>query len=403
LALLIHSGTAAIDLAAAGTIRQDISDLLLASLSNENNLLGSLTVGEEFSSEQLYWVEDTLNPYKVTLTSVIAAGTTGTTFTVSSSDAATLDVGYILEVDASVGVPGQEQYQVITLQGTTVTVTRQFGSTATTGSSVASSTVLRVVNRPTYPNSDLGKDMSRVRISKTNYINRFETNVNIDSEQILFSQQGYIPGVTDELSYQAEQRMIELRREMSQALLYSRAQAANSPLNEYQTMNGLLAWLDGSVNATAAPINAASALFSDQTINTSVTNVFRQGAYSNVLALGPNLTQKVGSIYSDRIRLEQSEMNRGFFAQRWVPSMANTHEIINEVYLNDNTTTALMLILDINRIRIRPLIGMFWYMIQAPSFRDGDAVRILSKWSLEARNTGTDAGYSHQLTYGLSF
>jgi len=403
LALLIHSGTAAIDLAASGTIRQDISDLLLASLSNENNLLGSLTVGEEFAAEQLFWVEDTLNPYKVTLTSNIAAGTTGTTFTVSASDAAVLDVGYILEVDASVGIPGQEQYQVVTLQGTTVTVARQFGSTATTGNSVASATVLRVVNRPTYPNSDLGKDMSRVRLSKVNYINRFEANVNIDSEQILFSQQGYIPGVTDELAYQTEQRMIELRREMSQALLYSRAQATTSPLNEYQTMNGLMSWLDGSVNTTAAPVNAAAAPLSDTTINASVTNIFRQGGYSNTYASGPNLVAKVGQIYSDRIRLEQSDTNRGFFAQRFIPSMANTHEIINEVYLNDNQGTALLLILDINRLRIRPLIGSFWYMIQAPSFRDGDAVRVLSKWSLEVRNSGTDAGYAHQLTYNLGF
>jgi hypothetical protein len=36
MALLVHSGTAAIDLNANATQRQDISDVLLASLSNEN-------------------------------------------------------------------------------------------------------------------------------------------------------------------------------------------------------------------------------------------------------------------------------------------------------------------------------------------------------------------------------
>lgn len=407
MALLIHSGTAAIDLSAAGTIRNDISDLLLASLSNENNLLGSLTVGEEFAAEQLFWVEDSLNPYKVTMTASVAATTVAqpmtATFSVSASDAATLDVGYVLEADNLVGVPGTEQMQVVNLQGTTVAVNRQFGVTNTTAASIANSTVLRVVNTPTYPNSDLGKDMSRVRISKNNYINRFEKNVNIDSEQILFSQQGYIPGVTDELAYQFEQRCIELRRNMAQALLYSKAQSASSPNNDYQTMFGLIPWLDGTVNATAAPVNEASAPLSDSIINTGVLNVFRQGGYSNVLAMGPNLIAKVGAMYSDRIRMEQSELNRGFFAQRWIPSMANTHELLNEVYLNDNLNSALMLVLDINRIRIRPLVGQFFYMISAPSFRDGDAVRVLSKWSLEVRNTGTDAGYVHQLFYNLAF
>lgn len=245
MALLVHSGTAAIDLNANATQRQDISDVLLASLSNENTTLGLMTVGEEFSAPQLYWVEDALNQYKVTGDTAASMTSAVSTMAVSQSDASVLDVGYILSPDTSIGASTTEQVQVIAIAGTTITLTRGFAGTQTT---YASNTVWRIVNAPTYPNSDLGKDMSRARLAKTNYINRFEVNVNIDSEQILRSLQGYVPGVVDELGYQFQQRTLEMKRKIQQAVLYSVANASGNPTNDYQTMFGLLAWLNTSAD-----------------------------------------------------------------------------------------------------------------------------------------------------------
>jgi hypothetical protein len=85
--------------------------------------------------------------------------------------------------------------------------------------------------------------------------------------------------------------------------------------------------------------------------------------------------------------------------------MANRHYLINDLYVNDGSTTAgnaLMLILDMSRIRIKPFVGQFFYVVTSPSFRDGDAVRCLSKWSVEVRNTGTDTGSAHLAVQSLS-
>jgi hypothetical protein len=398
LALLTHSGTAAIDLNANGTQRQDISDVLLASLYQENTLLGVITVGEEFAAPQLYWVEDALNQYKITGDTGTALLATSTVINVSQSDASVLDVGWLLQLDSAVGVPGQEIMQITAINGTAVTVSRQFSGTAVT---YAQNSVFRIINSPTYPNSDLGKDMTRARVSKTNYINRFELNVNIDSEQILRSQQGYVPGVVDELGYQFQQRLLELKRRMENALLYSVPNPSGSPTNDYQTMYGIISMLNGTFNATAAPITTAEQ-WSDSVANTMIMNIYRQGGYSNLLVMGPNFIQRMGQLYTDRIRMDQSDRVRGFFTQEFVPSMANPHTLINEFYLNDTPGAGVVLVLDINRIRIRPYVGQFFFTITAPSFRDGDAARMLSKWSLEMRNTGTDVGYSHQAHFNLS-
>lgn len=401
--LLVHSGSAAIDLNASGTQRQDISDVLLASLSNENTTLGLCTVGEEFAAPQLFWVEDALNQFKITGDTAASMLSTVTTMAVSQSDASVLDVGYILELDSGVGGSTQEQIQISAIASTTLTITRGYGGT--TAQTYTTNSVFRIVNAPTYPNSDLGKDMTRARLSKTNYINRFEANINIDSEQILRSMQSYVPGVVDELGYQFQQRLLEMKRKMQQAFLYSVANASGNPTNDYQTMWGLLAWLNTLANATSSPITTAESL-SDTILNTMVLNIFSQGAFSNVIVAGPRSIQKLGQLYTDRIRLDQTDRTRGFFTQEFIPSMANPHRLINEFYLNDggstNSGNALCLVVDMNRIRIRPYVGQFYFTITAPSFRDGDAARILSKWSLEVRNTGTDAGYSHQLHSNLT-
>ena len=400
--LLTHSGTAAIDLNASGTQRQDISDVLLASLSNENTTLGMTTVGEEFSAPQLFWVEDALNQFKITGDTAASMLSTVTTMAVSQSDASVLDVGYILSLDSGVGGSTQEQLQITAIAGTTLTLTRAYAGTAQT---YTTNSVFRIVNAPTYPNSDLGKDMSRARLSKTNFIGRFERNVNIDSEQILRSLQSYVPGVEDELGYQFQQRLLEMKRHMQQAFLYSVANASGNPTNDYQTFHGLLAWLNTTANATSTPTTTAETL-TDSVLNNMVLTIFQNGAFSNIVLAGPRAIQKLGQLYTDRVRLDQTDRTRGFFTQEFIPSMANPHRLINEVYLNDggtaNAGNALVIVADLNRIRIRPFIGQFFFTITAPSFRDGDAARILSKWSPEIRNTGSDAGASHILHTNLT-
>lgn len=392
MALTVHSGTAAIDLRNSGAYRQDISEVILVSLVPQNNVLSVLQVGAPFADAQLTWVEDTLNQTKITGDTAASLASTTTTINVAQSDAAVMKVGYILEADTTVG-GGLEQMQVTAIAATALTVSRAFKGTAAT---YTTNTVFRVVNTPINPNSDLGPDLSRQRLTKTNFINRFRKDVNIDSEAIIRAQNGYTPGVVDELGYQVQQRYAELLRDIEQAVLYSYPNASGNPTNDFQTMYGLVSMLDGTFNATAAPVTTAEAL-TDTVLNNMIQNIFKQGAVSKLLATGPRLTQVIGALYSDTIRREQSDRVRGFFVNVFDPSMANPHTIINDAWINDTAGNGLAFVLDPDRIFLRPQLNQGLYTIEAPSFRDGDAMSLLGKWSLEARNTGTDAGYAHIL------
>lgn len=386
--LLTHPGTGASDLNASGTKRNDISDVMFASLYFENNMLGLTTIGEEFVDQQLYWVEDSLNQYKVTDT-VGFASTTTAQITVSSADAAVIRTGDLFQPDTSVGTG--EYIQVTGKNGTTIYVSRGYGSS--TAATTAASTVWRRVGQALPENSDLGLDLSRARLSKTNYIHRFDMNVNISNEQLIRARRGYAPGVSNELAYQFEQRKKEMLRDIQNAYWFS-VPPASPTGGDNSTMYGLWKWLDATANTTAS-IVTTGATFADTVVNTLVKNILTQGAMPNVLVGPPNAMDDLSKLYSSQIRLTQTDDSRGFFTKTFVPTVGGELTLVMDFYLNNTTGSGQVAALDMDRIRLRPFADSFFFTITAPSFRDGDAVRALSYLSLEVRNTGSDVGQAH--------
>lgn len=395
MALPVHSGTAAIDLNNNAAYRQDISEVILVPLVAQSNVLGLFQVGAEFAGEQLWWNEDALNQFKITGDTTASMTSAATTINISQADASVVKAGYILVPDTTLGVPAVEYMQVTAVNGTALTVSRAFAGTA---ASYASNTVFRIVDNPVNPNSDLGPDLTRQRLVKTNYIRRERKDVNIDSEQIARSIAGYVPGVQDELGYQLQMRLAELIRDWDNTVIYGKPQATSSPTNEFQTMTGLLSWLDATSlgNSLSSPITTSENL-TDTVLNNMIQNIYKQGAVSKAVIVGPRLAQVLAAYYADTIRREQSDRVRGFWMNVFDPAMANPHVLVNDAYVQDTAGNSLCFVVDPDRIFWRPFIGQSLYTIEAPSFRDGDAISLLSKGSLEVRNSGTDAGYAHQV------
>jgi hypothetical protein len=302
----------------------------------------------------LWWNEDALNQYKVTGDTAASLASTTTTINFANTDAAVIKNGYWLVQDSKVGASGQEAMQVTAVNGTAITVTRAVAGTAV---SYPQNTVFRIVNAPINPNSDLGPDLTRQRLVKTNYINRVRFDANLDSEQILRTHQGYVPGIVDELGYQFQQRLAELLCLINNAMLYSYAPAAGNPTNDFQTTNGVISWLDTTANATAVPITTAEA-WNDNVLNTMITNIKKQGAVSKAVAVGDRLGQILGALYSDTIRREQSDRVRGFWMNIFDPAMANPHELVVDSFINDTAGSGVAIVCDPDRIFIRPALPL---------------------------------------------
>lgn len=403
--LFTHAGTSASDLGAAGTIRLDISDDLLASLRTETNFIGSMDIGAEFGDPSaLRWEEVSLNPTTVKDNTGGGLSNVATTWTVATTaDSAILEIGALVIDDTLGNYVTGELMQVTAVSGVTITVVRGYGGT--TAVAHANGAVFRVIGRPLYENSDLGRDLSRPRIPKSNLIQRFSRDVNLSQEVISRALHGYTPGVPDEFKFQYEERKSEMLTELDYSVLYARQAASGvaSTGGDYSTTGGVIAWLDGTLNTTSVPYNAAGAVISDTIINSQNKYIIRNGAVPRWLFGGTNFVDSTARIYNDRIRIVQDDTTRGFEVQTFRTTMQNTLRLLWDNQIADANGLGLALLLDPDRLKWRPYVDAFAYSIQAPSFRDGDAVRFIMKGGVEFRNTGADSGQAHQLIYNLSF
>lgn len=376
--------------------REDISEILYASLRQENTLLGVLPIGEEFVDPEPRWNEDSLNPQTVTDTTAGGQNATDATsfLNLTAGTGAPIMVGTVLVDEAQITampVAGPELVQVTGQTGDVLTVTRGFATT--TKVTHAQNGVWRQIGPMLAENSDLDKSIERVRLANSNVISRFGLNVNISDEQLQRALAGYAPGVPNELDYQLTQRLNELKRQINNALIYSRRfPAAGTTPGDYSTMQGLIGFL------LTAAVDRANAAFIPDFVNADYATIFGDGGDPDWLLVGTTIARKIANLYSDRIRLTQDEKSRGWSVTMFDTDLGKTLRIVLDPFWPANAHA----ILDSRRLALRPYINSFLYYRTAESFRDGEAARIISKMSLEARNTvvagATGAGRAHLMS-----
>ena len=414
MALIQGAGTSATTLAVAGTTRVDISEFLASNLVLANNFAGALRVGPEFSgnNQVCTWNEDKLNADFVTDTTVGGIGTATTQIIVSLADAAITPVGTILvDAGATNGLGTGERMQVtgVAYSGATaqLQISRAYGGS--TASTHAQSAVFTHLSRPLQQNSDLGPDMSRARVVKYNNLQRQGIDVVLGAEAIESSRRGYTPGIQDELVYQLANRTQEILRLWNRSGIYGTASpgagpnpgSAGTSAGDYSTFAGLHAWLDTTFNATSVTNSWITKGYANGDIFSAVNDanltLFRNGAVPDWLMVGPQGAVDASKLFSDRIRIQQDELTRGFTTQYLRTTLANEVRLLLDGYVADGAGVGDIFLLDSSRFRWRPYAGSLYYTITAETLRDGDQVRALSKLSFEARNTGTDIGQASML------
>lgn len=373
------------------TKREDISEILFASLALENTIAGLLPVGEPFADPNaLRWEEDSLNIYQYVDNTVGGQNATDATSTLqlTAGQGASLMAGSILiDEGQTLGTTGLEYLQVINVVGDTATVSRGFGgSTKVTHAAAAS---FRNIGATLAETSDLDKDIAKNRIPNNNLLARFGLNVQLSDEQIQRAIAGYVPGVPNEFDYQVTQRVRELKRMWNNALIYGKRSTASG---DFSMFDGIISWLIGNA------VDQATVIFIPDMVNASYQNIFNQGADCDWLLVGTTIARRIANLYSDRIRIEQGERSRGWSILYFDTDLGKTLRLLLDAYMPAQAFA----LLDSRRLKVRPFINSFFYFRTAETTRDGEQARVISKGSLEVRNTNTvasgQAGFAHQLT-----
>lgn len=416
MALLLPSGTTSVDLAVAGTYRQDISDLLMAPLYLDPSSLGTWQWGEGFSGNAAFqqWNEEALNPSQVTDATVGGLQIGVINMVLSASDASVLDIGNVL-ADGGVtgGLAASERIQILgkgAVSGGQVTLSVLRGAQGTTPQNHAAGAIWLIISQAIGMNSDLGADKTRPRVPKGNYVQREDINVNLAAEVIDSSLQGYTPGVPNEFTKQIKNRVLEKMIILNRSFLYGIGTPGDGTTGvtagNYSTAWGVIPMLSNTnFNSSSAAYNFATKWNAGQladAINDVNGILFGAGVRPDYIYTPVLGAQSIAQQFKDQIRLVQDETTRGFYVNKIRTLLANELQVIVDGYLSNINGSIDMIIMDSSRMRLRAYEGEAMTLITSPSFRDGDAARIVIKLSAELRNTGSDTGQAHYYVQNVS-
>lgn len=412
-----HVGLSELDYT-PGTVRTEMSDAMYASLLMLPNLLAAMPIGPfggggtgvGAAAMQLlhYWTETRLNPRQVTLIDGAGINSAVTTMTVSLSDAALLDINYILK-DKAQTLLVAEQIQVtgiaVGASNATITITR--GVNGTTAASHLTNSVWDIVGTPVIQGSDIGRDQSRAPGVKSNLIQTWRRDVVISGSMIELAKHNMVPGIPNQLAFQLHERFWEMLIDMEKSLINGLGSPAGVA-TEAQVMWGLLAWLGYSnpvPNSTAVLYNASAGYLTDLLLNQVAINIYLQGGEIPDVILGhPYAIDRISRIFRDLLRIQQTEVVRGFNVDAIRFSIGTKLvKLLMSGYMPDPTAVEGVLgFLDLDRVSIIPFLNRFLFLISAPSMKDADQISVVSQWTNEFRHTGTDFGYTSQVMRNFS-
>lgn len=356
---------------------RDISPLLAEALYMDLNLLGAIPTGDAVEDTTHRWNEDALNTDTITASGSVASN--GTTVTAATGQGARVHVGDLLYATKS---GSTEVMEVTAVSTDSITVTRAYNST--TAASIADQDTLAII-RAEQEGSDIGVDRSvspTVRLNYTHILSAFDLLVT--GSQL--ARKMATTALNDWVAHQLTNRAIEMKINLTRALLYSEPSSSSGSDTVYRTMGGLRYWLRTN------GVNVASASLSLATINTNNTTLVKKGVYPDTLLIGPDLVSSVAAFEASNRRLVESDKQVGYMVQEIALNQGNSVRIVvdgrvnaGEVYLFDKASFI-----------PKPLDGRGMFTIAAVDFTDGKKRRVLGEWTNEFRHPEAGAYFIGQ-------
>jgi len=384
------------------TAQRDVSPLMMAALNTHpGSLIAMIKKGNPVSNRKSEWVEDSLNPDTVQLEgggSNVDGSASNTTFSVHTGESARLKVGDRLKNRT------QNIAEVLLVTAITsdaeVTVERGYGSTS--GSASHADDDVFEINPAAQEGSAIGSDRTRSRVTRYNYSQIFDTAVKISGTAMNTAMYN----VPDEFAHSVAQRTIEVKNRLSYALINGIASAAPSD-SVYGSMGGLIELINtggdvetpGSAgsNVDSSTTSLTYDSVSDLVGTCAISNGNRDGNY--VIATGQAQYENIATWPDSQVRRQYAGSGQTYGG--FVDTLVTKQGITAKIVLEPDMPVGRLLLLDLNRIELKPFQNRAWSMYVDPlglSGNDFKQARLVGEWTLHAHNADKAHGMMTALT-----
>lgn len=382
--------------------RLDVSEVLAAILLDDTSTLAMVSMKGTVHNIEHFWFEDKLNETYVSGSLSMGADNSTAIFYFSNASSSTS----INQIARSGSLIRPDGYDIIWKMVTASNSTSLIPHTSVTNItsvfvSVENQRCL-VVGMPKADTATFSEDISRARSRRKNYTQVFERGLEIAETR----KHQDLYAVADELKLQIKNRTYEIKKELNNSLLNSRAYwngGAATPDSEVsRTFSGIIEQIRDPALSGTRTNNTATAISGALTmtnINQLVQDIFDRGGFdsqSNVCAIvGAKQSRVVALLEEQRIRKSNTELVVGSYNNKIKTDMGFDIPVVIDRWLPPD----LFLLLDKSRVSCKPLKGDTWHLERMAKTKRTDGFQLSGQYTCEVRN----ADEAHGLLYDLSY
>jgi hypothetical protein len=235
---------------------------------------------------------------------------------------------------------GDELLKVTAVSTNTLTVVRAYAGT--TAANVADQAKVEFQFSEGVEGADARAARYKARAQKSNKTQIFDDTIQLSGTAQAVTQYG----VSDLYEYEKQKKQLELALQLEKALINGVAYENGN----VRQMNGVRSFIQSNVT------DAAAAAVSSTLLNDSLQAIYEKGGFAsggNYKILVPAKQKRAISAFdNNKLYITQSENTRGQVVDHFVSDFGQF-----EISLNNNLAANELMIVDTNRMAIRPLVA----------------------------------------------
>lgn len=308
---------------------EDVSNEYLLLSPQKTPMLDLVGFGKETQSSEISWFEDETYATKTTATAV--ATDVATTLQVAD--------GSIFEKDTVIKV-GEELLLVTAVNGNELTVTRGYADTAATAVAVGDKVEFQFVEG--VEGADARKARFKARVRHANITQIFDGTISISGTAAAESQIGIANLYEEQRLRKQEELFLQLEKAVISGV-------------KYTSQNGLVRQMGGIRQRIVTNVlNGGNAAVSNALLNDAFQAI-AEATGQNVgqgykIIVSPKQKRAISLMDVDKINLTRQDNGRGQVVDYFIGDFGEA-----EIVVNPNLEPDEIFIVDVNRIKIRPL------------------------------------------------
>lgn len=311
--------------------KQSVVDEILLLNPHQTPLLNMLGFAEAVTQTSHQWFEDEMFNDESTVAGAKLVGDTA----IVVADAEPFRAGHVIKI-------GEELLLVTAVNTGTKTLTVTRGYAGTTAAAVADGAKVEVQFVEGVEGRDARDARFKARKPVSNKTQIFDDSIEISGTAQAVTQYG----VSDLYEYEKQKKQLELALQLEKALINGVAYENG----QIRQMAGVRSFVKSNVT------DAAGAAVSGAVLNDSLQAIYEKGGFAaggNYKIMVPAKQKRaISAIDNNKLYITQAENSRGQRVDMFVSDFGQF-----EIVLNNNLDAKELMVVDTNRMAVRPLVG----------------------------------------------